>query len=264
MLSREYPPLDSVIEPNYFSNWGDLWYPRLANKLLRDASKIAALTPNHVTVASFVVYGIGGGLIVVGGWWSVLAALLLPLSYVLDCLDGQLARYTNQSPAIGDYLDKTLDVLKILIINVAMALAAVRLTGHSYYFLLGLVSCFGFLFRYYIKLETIFSALRRDKDYLDKSSARRRELYVELDSQKTQRKTFRQQLNWLWFRHRALFALDEAEHVTLGALAALLGRPDLWCWHFAVGQMAIAMVRLIQRGSQLMSQPESLTYPLRK
>ena len=89
-------------------------------------------------------------------------------------------------------------------------------------------------------------------------------MYVELDSQKAQSKTFRQQLNWLWFRHRAFFALDEAEHVTLGALAALLGRPDLWCWLFAVGQMAIAMVRLIQRGSQLMSQPESLTYPLRK
>ena len=264
MRSHEYPPLNSVIEPNYFSNWGDLWYPRLANKLLRNASKITALTPNHVTVASFVVYGIGVALIVVGGWWSVLAALALPLSYVLDCLDGQLARYTDQSSAIGDYLDKTLDVLKILFINVAMALAAVKITGQSYYFLLGLLSCFGFLFRYYVKLETIFGALRRDNDYLDKSTARRRDLIVELDSRKAQSKTFRQQLKWLWFRHRVLFALDEAEHVTLGALAALIRRPDLWCWLFAVGQMAIAMVRLIQRGRQLIRQPESLTDPLRK
>jgi len=264
MSSRKFVTPASVIEPNYFSNWGDLWYPKLANKLLIVASKISPLMPNHVTVASFVLYSIGAGLIIVGGIWSVLAAILLPLSYILDCLDGQLARYTGKTSSIGDYLDKTLDVLKIFIINAAMAIAAYNLTGKSYFLLLGLLSCFGFLFRYYIKLETMLGAASRDKDYLDKSNERRHALYVELDVRKSQSKNLRQKLSWLWFRHHAFFALDETEYVTLGALAALVYRPDLWCWLFALGQITIALVRFVQRGNQLVSRPESLTYPLRK
>jgi len=262
--SPEYPPRGSVIEPNFFSNWGDLWYPRLANTLLIPASKIASLTPNHVTFLSFGLYSAAAGLIVVGGAWSVLAAVLLPVSYVLDCLDGQLARYTGKTSAIGDYLDKTLDVLKIFIINAAMAIAAYDRTGRSLFLLLGLMSCFGFLFRYYIKLETMLGAVGRDNEYLDKSRELRQALYVDLDARRTEPKDLRQKLAWLWFRNRSFFALDEAEHVTLGALAALVQRPDLWIWIFGISQIFIAFVRLVQRGNQLARRPESLTYPLRK
>jgi hypothetical protein len=181
-----------------------------------------------------------------------------------DCLDGQLARYTGRTSPIGDYLDKTLDVLKIGIINLGMGLAAVRLTGHGYYLMLALLSCFGFLFRYYIKLETIFSAVNNDKDYLDKSRSRRWALYAHFDSRKSEISGFREQLLWFWDRHHSMLALDEAEHVTFGALAALVGRPDLWLWLFAVGQIIIALARLVQRGQQLSKLPNSLTYPLRK
>lgn len=264
MKSYKYPTPASVVEPNYFSNWGDLWYPKLANKLLKTASKIPHLTPNVVTVSSFFLYILAALLIVIGGSWSMLAAVLLPLSYILDCLDGQLARYTGKTSKVGDYLDKTLDVLKIGIISIAMATAAYKLTGNSGYYVLGFMSSFGFLFRYYIKLETIFDAASNDKDYFDKSNARRHRLYIELETEKRAPKTIKQRLRWLWFRHRAMFALDEAEHVTFGAVAILLQRPDLWLWLFGVGQMLIALVRLVQRGGQLLNNPESLTYPLRK
>lgn len=264
MTSRKYPDPASVVEPNYFSNWGDLWYPKLANRLLKPASRIERLTPNMVTITSFVLYTLAAVLIIIGGSWSIPAALLLAFSYVLDCLDGQLARYTGKSSVIGDYLDKTLDVFKIGIINAAMSIAAYNLTGDSYYFLLGFVSCFGFLFRYYIKLETMFAAINRDKDYLEKSRTRRQELYATLQAKGAAPMTLRQRLAWLWFRHRSVFALDEAEHVTFGAIAAVAHRPDLWLWLFGAGQIAIATFRLIERGKQLVNNPEALTYPLRK
>lgn len=264
MLTPEHVDPASVIEPNFFSNWGDLWYPRLANRLLTPASKMSTLTPNRVTIASFVLYIVAAGLIIVGGAWSVLGAVLLPVSYVLDCLDGQLARFTGQISAIGDYLDKTLDVVKIFAINAAMAVAASRLTGKNLYLMLGLMSCFGFLFRYYIKLETMFGAINRDGNYLRASSERRRSLYVELGARRSAAKNLRQRLSWLWFRNRSLFALDEAEHVTFGALAAAVRRPDLWLWIFGIGQLLIAGYRLVERGRQLVRDPESLTYPLRK
>lgn len=264
MPSPERPPRASVIEPNFFSNWGDLWYPKVANTLLIPASRLASLTPNHLTVISLGLYGTAAGLIVVGGAWCFVAAVLFPVSYVIDCLDGQLARYTGQASAIGDYLDKTLDVLKIFIINAAMAIAAYDLTGKSLFLFLGLLSCFGFLFRYYIKLETMFGAVSRDNEYLGKSRELRQALYLDLEARRRESKDLRQKLSWLWFRNRSLFALDEAEHVTLGALAALVQRPDLWIWLFAISQALIASVRLVQRGEQLARRPESLTYPLRK
>jgi phosphatidylglycerophosphate synthase len=254
----------SVIEPNYFSNWGDLWYPKLANKLLLSACKMRWLTPNIISVSSFVLYSVAAGLIVVGGVWAALAAALLPISYILDCLDGQLARYSNRTSTIGDYLDKTLDVFKIGIINLALGAAAYKLTGQSLYLILAFMSCFGFLFRYYIKLETIFSAINRDSTYLEKSRSKRLQLYTELDSKKRLKKSPKQKLAWLWFRNRSVFALDEAEHVTFAAVAALLYRPDLWCVVFGVGQVTIAVYRLVERGYQTKTNPESLLYPLRK
>jgi CDP-alcohol phosphatidyltransferase len=260
----ERPARASVIEPNYFSNWGDLWFPRAANLLLAPASRLRWLTPNHVTIGSFGLYVAAAALVVVGGWWAVAAGVVWLVSYVLDCLDGQLARYTGRSSAVGDYLDKTLDVLKIFVINLAMALAAYQLTGRSVFFALGLVSCFGFLFRYYIKLETMFVAVGRDPDYLDRSRAHRQELYAELARRRGEPMTARQRLSWLWFRNRSFFALDEAEHVILGALAAFAGRPDLWLWVFGCGQAAIALFRLVQRGNQVVRRPDSLTHPLRK
>ena len=75
MLTPEHVDPASVIEPNFFSNWGDLWYPRLANRLLTPASKMSTLTPNRVTIASFVLYIVAAGLIIVGGAWSVLGAV---------------------------------------------------------------------------------------------------------------------------------------------------------------------------------------------
>jgi hypothetical protein len=145
-----------------------------------------------------------------------------------------------------------------------MATAAFYLTGRTVFLFLGFVSCFGFLFRYYIKLETMFSAVNRDSAFLDRSRAYRQVLYTDLAAQRSEPKSIGGRLSWFWFRNRAFFALDEAEHITLGALAAFAGRPDLWLWVFACSQPAIALVRLVQRGYQLARRPESLTYPLRK
>lgn len=264
MPASERPDRRSVVEPNFFSNWGDLWYPRLANALLVPASRIPALSPNRVTLGSLALYVAAAAMLLVGGWWGLAAGLLWPLSYVLDCLDGQLARFTGRSSAIGDYLDKTLDVLKIFVINAAMAIAAYHRTADSLYLVLGLVSCFAFLFRYYIKLETMFAAVSRDGTYLERSRVRRQELYVTLGARRAAPKGPRERLGWLWFRHRSFLALDEAEHLTLGALAAVAQRPEWWLWVFAVGQAAIAAARLVQRGLQLSRRPESLIHPLRK
>jgi len=264
MSALEQKNVSTVLEPNYFSNWGDLWFPHIANLLLYPVSRLGWATPNAVTITSFLLYLLAAACIATGGDLAFWAAPLLPLSYILDCLDGQLARYTGKSSAIGDYLDKTLDVLKIGLINMAFAYAAYQLTNQVLYVFLGFLSCFGFLFRYYIKLETMFGAINRDPLYLEKSRLRRHELYASLECQRSAPKSLAKQLSWIWFRHHSLFALDEAEHVILGVIAVCIQRPDLWLWLFGMGQITIALIRLVQRGEQIASNSESLTYPMRK
>ena len=78
-----------------------------------------AITPNHVTVAAFVL-GIIASVLMARGWTSVgLAAWLI--SRVGDGLDGALARETNQSTAFGGYLDITLDMAAYAAMTVAFA-----------------------------------------------------------------------------------------------------------------------------------------------
>src|SRR3990167_10165722 len=99
-----------IVEPTYFSNWADQFFPNIANKLLPLATRIPGLTPNLVTLLSFLLYILGSlSLFVYFPNHLYWAAFLLPFSYVLDCLDGQLARTKGLSSALGDYLDKTLD-----------------------------------------------------------------------------------------------------------------------------------------------------------
>jgi hypothetical protein len=72
------------------------------------------VTPNQVTFASLLVALAGDALLVAyPGWAGLLAAaLVLQASYVLDCVDGQLARLKGTSTPVGAHLDFLMDELK--------------------------------------------------------------------------------------------------------------------------------------------------------
>jgi phosphatidylglycerophosphate synthase len=71
------------------------------------------LSPNQVTMISLVV-GLLAALAFAGGSkpWLVIGAILLQISFTLDCVDGQLARYTLQFSARGAWLDAVFDRTK--------------------------------------------------------------------------------------------------------------------------------------------------------
>jgi hypothetical protein len=71
------------------------------------------LTPNAVTVASLLVGLAAAVLFGVGDRWALVAgAVLLQLSLVVDCVDGDVARYTRRFSATGAWLDASTDRLK--------------------------------------------------------------------------------------------------------------------------------------------------------
>ena len=80
----------------------------------RVAVDMTWITPNRITAASFLVAVIAALCIGRGGTASfVAAALLIQASHVLDCMDGQMARYRNMSSPTGSYFDRLTDQAQV-------------------------------------------------------------------------------------------------------------------------------------------------------
>ncbi|MFI6422979.1 DUF5941 domain-containing protein [Streptomyces sp. NPDC050842] len=85
------------------------------------------LTPNQVTTASLLTALIAAGCAATGERGGYVAAgILLLVSFVLDCTDGQIARYSLQYSTLGAWLDATFDRAKEYAFYAGLALGAAR------------------------------------------------------------------------------------------------------------------------------------------
>ncbi|MEU0215647.1 DUF5941 domain-containing protein [Streptomyces sp. NPDC006265] len=85
------------------------------------------LTPNQVTTASLITALIAAACAATGTRGGFVAAgILLIASFVLDCTDGQLARYSLQYSTLGAWLDATFDRAKEYAYYAGLALGAAR------------------------------------------------------------------------------------------------------------------------------------------
>ncbi|MER7743534.1 DUF5941 domain-containing protein [Streptomyces sp. NPDC096538] len=85
------------------------------------------LTPNQVTTASLLTALVAAGCAATGTRAGFVAAgVLLLASFVLDCADGQLARYSLRYSTLGAWLDATFDRAKEYAYYAGLALGAAR------------------------------------------------------------------------------------------------------------------------------------------
>jgi len=85
------------------------------------------LTPNHVTTASLLTALIAASCAATGTRVGFIAAgVLLIASFVLDCVDGQIARYALQYSTLGAWLDATFDRAKEYAYYAGLALGAAQ------------------------------------------------------------------------------------------------------------------------------------------
>src|SRR5690242_858455 len=100
------------------------------------------ITPNQVTLATLVVF-LGAVLTIalVPTWGGLLAGVgVLELAYVLDCVDGQLARLRGTSTPIGAHLDFLMDELKAFLLVAAVGVRLWRADGNPRWLLEGLLA----------------------------------------------------------------------------------------------------------------------------
>jgi Family of unknown function (DUF5941)/CDP-alcohol phosphatidyltransferase len=84
-------------------------------------------TPNAVTTVSFVLGVAAAASFAFGGRAALIAgALLLQISFTIDCVDGQLARYTRTFSRLGAWLDSVFDRGKEYLVYAGLAIGASR------------------------------------------------------------------------------------------------------------------------------------------
>jgi len=85
------------------------------------------VTPNQITLISFAIGLLSAYEFSRGDFWSIFAgALLLQLSIIVDCVDGELARYTRKFSALGAWLDAITDRIKEYLVFFGLAYGAAR------------------------------------------------------------------------------------------------------------------------------------------
>jgi phosphatidylglycerophosphate synthase len=108
---------------------------RFSKVLTWVAVKIGA-TPNQVTLASFAIGLYAAYLFALGDTWSLIGgAILLQVSIIVDCVDGELARYTRKFSELGAWLDAITDRVKEYAVFLGLAYGAMVQHGQNLWLL---------------------------------------------------------------------------------------------------------------------------------
>ena len=104
--------------------------------------KPTRVTPNQVSVFSFIIGMVGAALFTMGSYrWFVAAGILAQLSAIVDCVDGMLARAKHLGTEYGKYLDIFLDRIVDFSLIAGLSYGMYRATGRIGILILGLLGC---------------------------------------------------------------------------------------------------------------------------
>jgi len=101
------------------------------------------ITPNQVTCLSIFFSVFSGALFSFGVWkYSLLGSLLLQITVLTDHVDGNLARFTNQSSRFGEFWDDMANKLIKFFVLLGMSFGAYRQTGEPMILFFGSIAIF--------------------------------------------------------------------------------------------------------------------------
>jgi phosphatidylglycerophosphate synthase len=129
--------------------WTVLLVDPVASRLALPIANHTGITPNQVSFVSFLV-GLGSAAAFAQGNHAMLAlgALLYHVSFVLDCIDGKIARLKGTGSPFGMWLDFSFDRYKFWICAAALAYGQYQRTGEVLFVWLALFVAFFDMLRY--------------------------------------------------------------------------------------------------------------------
>jgi phosphatidylserine synthase len=109
-----------------------VFFLRRVSKLLTWAAVKVGATPNQITIASFAIGLYAAFLFAQGDTWSLIGgAILLQVSIIVDCVDGEIARYTRKFSELGAWLDAITDRVKEYAVFLGLAYGAYVHNGQN-------------------------------------------------------------------------------------------------------------------------------------
>lgn len=215
------------------------------------------ITPNRITLASFVVAILAAICIVIGGTANfIIAALLIHISHVLDCMDGQLARYRKVSSATGSYYDRVTDQIQVTVWFGAVGYAAYAQTLSVEPLFLAFIGVAFYGLRGYVKYVAIEIEMNRNPTYQVKmAKALEKPIKAGLGF------GLRANAVWLLREQPKIFAFDEGTFIFMLSAALLLDALTPMLWVFAVSQLVLGLYYAIQNGREI---DGAIKSPIRK
>ncbi len=102
--------------------WWTVWLvDPLAARLVRLVAPVGWITPNLLTAGAFVLGAVAAYLFALGDYkWLVAGAIVFHFSFVLDCMDGKIARLKGNGSLFGAWFDYVFDRLRVVVCAVAL------------------------------------------------------------------------------------------------------------------------------------------------
>lgn len=238
-------------------NKNDEWWSSFVTSPLAIAANYLVvdwkwLTPNRLTALSFIVACGAVALIVLGGRVEFcIAAVLIHVSHVLDCMDGQMARYRRVTSRSGSLLDKVTDQIQVVIWFGAIGYAANQQTGDVLPVYLAFAGVAFYSLRGYVKYVTIYTKVIADPDYLRRSLAEVAEIENRRGTKAGLGFGVGANLRWLAGEQRKLFCFDEGVFIFMLSAALVFNSLIAMLWVFAASQVFYGIIRSIQRARSL-------------
>lgn len=154
--------------------WTVLLVDPIASRLVVPVANYTNITPNQISIVSFILgviaaynFYLGTGLALITG------AILYHISFILDCMDGKIARLKGTGSMFGVLLDIMLDHIRVVICGVALTIGQFQLTGDHTFLLLATLFIFVYFFRHYNAL-TLYKLRRQMRSRIKNAKAKRR------------------------------------------------------------------------------------------
>ena len=210
------------------------------------------LSPNLITLFSFAVALVATYLIVVGDQLCFyIAAILIHASHILDCMDGQMARYRGSSSRSGSFFDKITDQVQVILWFGALGYAAYRQTGHILPIFLAFAGVSFYSLRGYIKYVIIYTMVSEDKEYLVNSFEEASSIEKENEGTAGLGHGCIANLKWFVSQQRKFLSFDEGVFIFMLSVALIFNILTPVLWVFAGSQLFYGVIRSCQRGFQL-------------
>lgn len=218
---------------------------------------VKGLTPNQITLLSFLTAVLSALFIVAGGSTNFLiAAILIHLSHVFDCMDGQIARYRKTSSASGSYFDRVTDQIQVIIWFGAVGYAAFLQSGTVLPVFLSLIGVAFYSLRGYVKYVAIHVEMCRDHSYLEKIAQS-----VQVSKKAVvagPRFGFLANLRWFLSEQRKILKFDEGVFIFMLSLSLVLDQLTPMLWVFSSSQMFYGVFRIFQCGHKIKRNEQTL------